>query len=119
MYFIFTQSDDGKESIQMPEDDSDENDIDDIVYLGTSRRRVIVWHFPQVKQCPNNKCNKIFPTRAMTIEHFKMQHAKKMTFCKTCDKLLCFSKLKRHEETSAHRLIAASKATYNSSLVVS
>lgn len=112
--FIKLQSGDEKSNDQIHGDDDDNDVNDDIIILGGGNYRCykeVEWRFPQVKHCPIRNCIGEFPSRLLAIEHYKAEHAKKMTFCKACDKPFFAKNFAEHKQTATHRRLTAFRAS--------
>lgn len=94
----------------MEQSDYDSGTSDDIIIFKSGRyNKETKWQFPQVKQCPTIRCNEKFPSRALTIKHYRKQHAKKFTLCQACDKPVRADKFVNHKQTDIHRSSVAFK----------
>lgn len=104
----------------MQQNDYDSDASDDIIIFRSSKYcKETKWQFPQVKLCPTLRCNMKFPSRALTIEHYREQHAKNFTFCQACDKPVYADKFAVHKQTDIHRASVANHISAQVDLISS
>lgn len=76
------------ESSSTTESSSSEDEIDDLIELGTKTEfKPTKWKFPDTKICPFKECGRAWSSTKVAIAHFRNNHAATTMPCLVCNRI--------------------------------